>query len=704
MRTWILVVAAALAGCGDSAEAAPATPVDPGVAPTEKPCSDGFDVMAGEAGCTPILAPSTCAPGTRAAVGTTACVPVGTTVCAPGFKGDASGWGCDAILAPTACASGSGTRERIGVEGCVPVSDCSAPFPPAGATIMVDAAYAPAQLDASHFKTIGEAVAAAPAGATIAVEAGTYLEKIALKKRAVSITGRCAEKVIVKQTDGVIGPAIDIAVGDDLRAKNLTFRGYRTALSIEGGRTKLDSVVIEDGLNAGIQAVNDGADVRLTNVVIRGMKVRSGAQQGFGLYATFGANVVIDDSVFSGNEFVNVAATKLGTKVVMSRSVVRDGMPFGPAAALGMGVYVGESGSAVIEESALVDNSADGLDVYATPGDSSTGVLRRSVVRGTKIAPGSGVGRGIEVTGSHLTIEQSTIRGSAQVEVIATTSAILDITDSTLLGSPSKSTRDRGALGLVTEAATTKARSLAIVASRAGVVVQGTGRLEMDSSLILGTRASAVVYEDSQWVGLGIAVESKASLLLTKSTIQDTHTMGVLVTGKAELEGSLIRGTRGGLDGVGGRALSLQNGGSATIARSSFVDNAETGILALAGSSLAMSGSTIHDTRLDAEGKYGIGLLLADDALATVVGCTVTGSQGVGLAVAAAGASVRRSTISRNAIGVHTQGGTTLMEGDPDGDPRVLLISKDTRFVENATRVGSGVVPLPPAVIGPKTR
>jgi Right handed beta helix region len=693
---------AALPGCGSSGDDTAPGPVDPPPAPpVEKPCNDSFTPMAGEAGCAPIHVQSACAAGTRAALGAAACVPVGVTACAAGFEKDASGWGCDAIIAPVACPSGSGTRERLGLKTCVPVSDCSAPFPPAGATLLVDAAFADAQLDATHFRTIGEAVAIATAGATVAVEAGAYAEKIALKKRAVTIAGRCAEKVIVTQAAGATGSAIDVAVGDDVLLKNLTFRGHnRSTFSIEGGKTRLDSVVIEDGLNAGITAVNAGTDVHLKNVVIRGITTTT--QQAFGVFATGDANVVIEDSVFASNQFVNVGVAR-SAKLSMSRSIVRDGQTL--SRNYGLGVYVGESGGVVIEESAIVENSADGLDVFGNEGDTGTAVLRRSVVRGTKLAPGMGIGRGVESSNSHVTIEQSTIRGNAQVEVFASTGSLLDISDTTILGLPPTDAKDRGVLGLVTDSGTTKARSVAIVSSRTGAEVQGPGRLEMDGSLVHGTRASETVYEDGAWIGLGITVESKSSLLLTRSTIQDTRTVGVLVTGKAEINDTLVRGTRGGLDGFGGRGLSVQNGGTVTVGRSAFVDNRETGVIVmLGGSSLTMSESTVQDTGLDPQGNYGIGLLLGDDALALVEGCTITGSKGVGLAVAAAGASFHKGTISKNAIGVHAQGGTALMEGDTDGDPRTLMISKDTRFVDNTTRVGSGVVPLPPPVLGPRTR
>ncbi len=706
MRAWILVVAAAALACpacGDGSDGAAEAPVVPAPPVPEKPCADGFEVLAGDAGCAPVRPTAACTPGTRAALGSTACVPVGTTVCAPGFITDPSGWGCDVVVAPVACASGSGTRERFGSTACTPVSDCNAPFPPAGATVFVDAAFTDGQLDATHVRTITEGVTAAPAGATVAVESGTYVEKIALTKRAITIAGRCAEKVIVKQTDAVIGSGMDIETGHVVTLKNLTFRGFRSAIAIEGGKTKIDSVILEDGLNAGVTAANDGTEVSLTNVVIRGMKVKPGAQQAFGLYATFGSHVVVDDSVFSSNEFINVGSTKIATKLTVSRSIIRDGKSFGPAASYGLGVYVGDSGSATIEESAILDNSTDGIDIFSSPGDTSTGILRRSIVRGTKVA--AGIGRGVEVTGSQMLIEESTVRGNALTELLVSAGATLDIRSSTLLGLPPKDAKDRGVLGLVTESGTTKASSLAIVQSRSGVLVQRTGRVEMDGSLVQATRPSEVVYEDSNWIGLGIFVESKASLLLTKSTLQDTRTVGVIVTGKAEINDSLIQGTRAGLDGFGGRGLSVQNGGNATVARSAFVDNVETGVVTmLKGSTLTMTASTVQDTNVDPQGEYGIGVLVGDDAFATIDACTITGSKSIGVAVAVAGATMTKSTVSRNAVGVHAQGGTALQEGDGEGDGRILLVSPTTRFVENGTRVGSGIVPLPTEVIGPRSR
>ena len=113
--------------------------------------------------------------------------------------------GCDAVVSTKMCASGSGTRERLGGATCEPVTDCNAPFPPAGATLFVKATYTAGEVDATHFKTLTEALAVATAGATIAVDAGTYAEKVK-PTTAVAIVGRCAEQVTFALNDGT-GPA-----------------------------------------------------------------------------------------------------------------------------------------------------------------------------------------------------------------------------------------------------------------------------------------------------------------------------------------------------------------------------------------------------------------------------------------------------------------------------------------------------------------
>ncbi|MBX3210166.1 MAG: right-handed parallel beta-helix repeat-containing protein [Labilithrix sp.] len=698
-RTWLFALAALLAACSS----------DPGSADGEaasgsasaRLCAEGFAPVEGDAtlGCGPILPPDACPAGTRAAIGSTECVAVGATECAPGFAKDATGWGCDAVIAPAACSGA--TRERLGSRTCEPLSDCNGPFPPAGATLFVNAAYTDGQLDATHLRTIAGAVDVAKSGALIAVESGTYEEHLVLADNGIRIVGRCADKVVIRQKAGANGSAVEVGRHTGVVLQDLSFRGYNGAVSVLGGGAKLRSLLIEDGTVAGVVAANAGAEVSLENVVVRRMRATASGQA-FGVFASAGAKVEIADSVFAGNEFVNVGATRPNTTVRLSRSIVRDGKPL--ERAFGIGVYIAEGASVVVEESAIVDNSASGVSVFSQGTARSSGSIKRSVVRRTKHDPVNDVGRGVEVTSGKLTVEQSTIGESAQIELIVSTGATAELADVTLLGASTPTrVKDRGALGLVVDDSKVKTRGLAIVSPRAGVELQGKGVLEMESSLVFGTRAAPLVYEHGHWIGLGILVESKATLSLTGSTIQDARVAALLVTGKATLLDTLVRGTRPALDGVGGRGLSLQNGAVGDVSRSAFVDNAETGVVAmLGGTSLTMRESSIVGTALDADGAFGIGLLLGGDALASVEETTISGSKGIGLACAAAGATVRQATISRNTVGVHVQDGTSLAEGDGEAAASALLISSDTRFVGNSTRTGSGPVALPPPIEVPR--
>jgi len=692
----LAIALASASGCSSSSDAS-AAPVDAAdAAAPDAVCADGFVPLAGGAGCTPVLPPASCAPGTRAAIGSATCAPVGVTACAPGFVVAKSGWGCDPVLPPAACAIGSGTREKLGSATCVAVSDCNAPFPPPGSTVFVNAAYADAQLDATHFRSIGAAVTAAPAGTIIAVDSGTYSEKVTLAKRAVSIIGRCTEKVVMQQVMGVIGSAIEANTGDDFVVRNVSFRGYNAALGILGGKARLDSLVVEDGLLAGVVAGNVGTQVQLTNVVIRGMKARPGGVDAFGIFASAGAAVTVDDSVLASNEYANVAVTKPGSTLHMTRSIVRDGIPLGASRAFGVGVYAAESGAVTVEESAILDNSTAGFDVFSTADAKSSGTLRRSVVQGTKRDGAKNAARGLDLTSSHVVVEQSTIRANVEFEMIASQGTDLTISDSTLLGADPVGPTERGATGIIVDSATATVRSLAIVSPRAGVEIQGTAKVDMQGSLVTATRTAPSFYENGRYIGTGMVVESKASLVLAKSTIEGAHTAALATSGHADLSEVLVRGTRAGGDGQFGRGVSAQLGGVMKLARSAVIDNLEAGVfVSLGGASLAMTASTVQTTGLDGDGHFGVGVLLGGDVSGTIEDSTITDSKGIGLAVASAGAFVGHSTISRNAVGIHAQEGTTLTTGDVPGDPLACVVSSDTSFVDNATRVGSGVVPLP---------
>lgn len=116
----------------------------------------------------------------------------------PGWSSpDPGGWGCRETLPSADCAGSE--SEVLGSSLCLPVGSCDRPFPPPEATHFVDDGYP--QPDSTHFTSIGAALAAAPAGAVIAIESGTYPESL-LVQRQVRLVGRCPEQVKVVGSGG----------------------------------------------------------------------------------------------------------------------------------------------------------------------------------------------------------------------------------------------------------------------------------------------------------------------------------------------------------------------------------------------------------------------------------------------------------------------------------------------------------------------
>lgn len=114
-------------------------------------CPAGFQPDASGNGCIDV-SPAECAAGSAPLLGNKECTPIADAACPPSFEKDPSGWGCRATIDDAR------------------VADCTAPFPPANATVFVDPN---APEDATHKKKLFDAVYDAPKGAVIAVAAGS---------------------------------------------------------------------------------------------------------------------------------------------------------------------------------------------------------------------------------------------------------------------------------------------------------------------------------------------------------------------------------------------------------------------------------------------------------------------------------------------------------------------------------------------------
>ena len=276
-----------------------------------------------------------------------------------------------------------------------------------------------------------------------------------------------------------------------------------------------------------------------------------------------------------------------------------------------------------------------------------------------------------------------------------------DIHDSTTFGSAGNDPAVLAGAGLVVSTGgSATVRSVAIASPRGvGIQVQDSASLAISESLVTGVLPQPKRDAKGHDFGFGMTVGTGSTLTITSSTIEHATSVGLLSQGGGtlKLDRALVRQTQASRLGESGRGLSAQDGAKVEVVRSAFMDNLEAGIILIDGAgSLTLTDSTISKTKLDLSGNFGIGLLLAGGVTSTVTSTTITGSEGIGIASSAAGGLVTRATLSKNAVAVHVQDGATLVESDSaSSDPLAIAVSKSTQFVDNATRVGSGSVPLP---------
>lgn len=678
----------------------PAGPEDAGAecADCAVVCPAGFAALDGGAGCGALLPATECAAGTQPTLGSTDCSPVGVRACPAGFATDESGWGCREVVSPTPCTGA--TREQLGLAACAAVSDCAAAFPPAGATLFVSAQFDAGQLDSTHFSTLAAAVAAADAGAVIAVDEGTYAGIVA-PKVPLTLLGRCAQKVVL--TAGASpSNGLQLVNLTGSVARNLTVRGFEGGIAVFGGSAELSGLVIEDNTISGLTVSNAGTQVTLRDSVIRGTRARPADRQAVGAYVQKQGTLLLEDVALSDNEFAAAVATSPDAGLTLRRSVARDSFPLaqGPAVGtFGVGAYVANGANLTVEDSALFHNTTQG--VVAGLGGSRPGAatLRGSTVRDTRANPAvENRARGVEASkGATLVVEGCTVSGNREYELFVTEGSRARLSNTTTVGAAAASAS--AGPGLVVSAdSEVEATSLAFVRPHVmGVAVEENARLRLTDSLVTDVVLTPYAGSTGGASGVGIGEKTGGSLVLVRAVVRRAVGVGVLVSNAtAALEQTLVQDTLPQAD-LEGRAVSVQDQATFTATRSAFLGSHETGLAAFdPGTKATLTGCSVEGTHFDAFGRFGYGVIALTGASVEMSGCTVTGSQAIGVASGVGSMAIRGSFISQNPVGLHAQEGVTVVTADAVSlAPNVLAVSTDTRFVGNATRIGSGEVPLP---------
>jgi hypothetical protein len=119
-------------------------------------------------------------------------------------------------------------------------------------------------------------------------------------------------------------------------------------------------------------------------------------------------------------------------------------------------------------------------------------------------------------------------------------------------------------------------------------------------------------------------------------------------------------------------------------------------------SSGSVESTIIRNTSPRSTGEYGHGLV-GVDGTSVAVKSSILLANTIGAAFASATATLSSVLVEKNAVGIHVQGDSQLQTSPvapTDLAPDIVVVTDDSRFVGNGTRVGSGTVPLPTGPIG----
>ncbi|MDB4942172.1 MAG: hypothetical protein JWP97_1706 [Labilithrix sp.] len=701
LRASFVTLVCLVAACSDGGDA-PAGP-DAGTPPADSGCADGFTRNSEAEGgfCVETVADE-CGPGTRPRIGNAACVPVGWVgACPPGTEKDASGWGCIDLPAPAAACAGA-SRLSLAAAACVPVGDCNAPFPPAGA-IVVDDDFTGAQLDGSHFRTVGEALAAAPSGATVAIAAGTYAEALTLS-RPVSLVGRCPAEVTLTSPGGAVA-GVTTTSGSAVTLRGLTMSGFAAGgvLVYAGATATIEDVVIEGAGGWGVIVDGSKATIRRAKLADPAPNAKGAA---WGIAAGASSEVLAEDVTISGGTTgVYVAST--GTKITLRGSLVSGQRP--PASGAGerpRGASSVIGGLLVVERSVFRDLVADA----GLLGDEGTIDATETIIHGVRVATGAR-GYGIAtLAGGAVALHSSAIVDVESVGVFGKGGSIT--VEGTLIRGPAQSgavpdakfqvTSERSGIGLTLEGATATVDNSAIVDSWGyGAYATAKSTLTMRSSVIENTRGLLRKMAPSFSIGAGIT-SGDSSVVLEDVAVTHSVLGGITAgkNGKVTGSGVLVRDMAEGSPAPSGGGLQAGSGSSIELDGSAVTRVRALGVVAYsgAGSRVTLKRSTIHGVVQSVGEQYGHGVMVRDQALVELLGTAVFDNQVVGLGSSGGRARIAGSTFARNAVAVQAQDGSFLVESADaenavgDGEVRV---SPDSLFVGNGVKVGGGDIPLP---------
>ena len=268
---------------------------------------------------------------------------------------------------------------------------------------------------------------------------------------------------------------------------------------------------------------------------------------------------------------------------------------------------------------------------------------------------------------------------------------------------------DRSGIGLqVTESAAATLDNVAIIGAWGfGAYVQSKGTLSAKHTFIDQTHSLVSPAPLVLSFAVGITADDNGQVTLDTTTIEH----GALAAISAGSTGT-VKGTGLYLRDIGeakplgtGAGISVGQGGKADLVRSAIASASGVAVLAVqgGGASIHLGDSAVHGTRVASTG-FGHGAAGGVDTTFSIDGSFFFDNAAIAIALAGCTASIKGTTLSRNAVALQVQDGSFIVESDDDPTTSPLgagevRISADTKLVDNVTRIGNGIIPLPKDVL-----
>lgn len=371
---------------------------------------------------------------------------------------------------------------------------------------------------------------------------------------------------------------------------------------------------------------------------LRGFTIRGSV---IGISVMRGAELVLEDSVLDGNSVAGISLSDGKATLAASRVVVRGTRP-STRGDRGAGLNVQGASSAVVRDSTFAGNSGQNVRVST----SSTALLERIVLRDGKPSPAFDFGRGLQLQeGAKVTLEHAAVLDNYEIGIVAGDATTLELK---------------------------------------GVVV-ARSKLAKDGSFgrALNAFGGAVVTAD----GLHVYENHDASIMVAEKGTQ------------VSLVRSTVTDTQFDQGGYVGRAITVQEGAALQADDVAIVGSREVAVaLFNEGSRVTLRRAVITKTLPNAGDAFGHGALVTLGGMLLVEDVEIAANAGFGVAVGEGSARISRARIRKNAVGLYAQDGITVREVlDPALTPSAneILVTSDTVFQNNGSRVTAGTLPLP---------